>query len=396
MVGPRSIHPGPRNPPIPVRGTDINESIRLGRIAGIPVGLNWSLILIAGLISWNLATVLLPDAVDGYSDGAYWLVSLVAAVAFFASILAHELSHAIVAQRRGIEVSGITLWLLGGVAKLGSAPKKAGDEFRIAAAGPAMSLVVGAVSFGLAFGLDALGASPLLVAALGWLALINGVLAVFNLIPAAPLDGGRILSAALWHRHGDRSRALRSAASAGRFFGTLLMVGGVAQIVFDAGFGWWTIAIGWFLRSAATAEARGADMAGLVESVSVGDTMSPFADSLEDWMTVDEALAAHPGEGSQSLAVYDFNRHFLGFVTTREMRRIPPPERPDTRVRDLARPLDSLLQVTSRRPLVTVISELRQRDERHALVVDAGTISGLLTWSDIDAALRGETARVRP
>src|SRR5262249_17692453 len=218
------------------------------------VGLDWSLLLIAGLLTLSLAGDQFPSEFPGEPTAAYWIVGLVAAGLFFASVLSHELAHSLVARRHGVEVDGITLWMLGGVAKLGGESPTAGAELRIASAGPATSVGLAAL-FGVgAFTASALGAPGLPRAALAWLALINGILAIFNLIPAAPLDGGRILSSLLWFHHGNRYRAAATAAQVGVVFGWLLVgLGGVGWLA-GLGFGTlWTALIGWFLISAARA-----------------------------------------------------------------------------------------------------------------------------------------------
>lgn len=175
----------------------MNESLHFGRIAGIRIGANWSLLLIFFLIAWSLAAVLLPAAAPGFTGGGYWFFALLTATAFYASLLAHELSHAFVARHHGVSVKGIVLWLFGGVAQLEGDTPDARAELQVAAAGPAMSLGIAAVAAVLAWFLDLIGASPLMVAAVSWLAGINALLAAFNLLPAFPLDGGRILRAYL-------------------------------------------------------------------------------------------------------------------------------------------------------------------------------------------------------
>src|SRR5256886_5383387 len=227
------------------------SSIRLGRIFGIPVGLDFSLLLIAGLLTLSLGADRSRADSPVEPTAAYGVVGLAAAVLFFASVLAHEIAHSLVARRHGVQVDGITLWMLGGVAKLGGESPTAGAELRIAAAGPATSVGL-AVAFGVgALALSALGAPGLLGSALAWLALINGILALFNLIPAAPLGGRRILSALLWFRHGNRYRAAPTAAQVGVVFGWLLVgVGGVGWFA-GLGFGGvWAGLLGLVLRRA--------------------------------------------------------------------------------------------------------------------------------------------------
>jgi Zn-dependent protease len=193
----------------------MRASISLGRIAGIRVGINASVFLIVAILVAGLATGQLPNAFPGRSIVAYVIAAIIAAVLFLASLLAHELAHSLVARRNGIEVESIVLWLLGGVAQLKGEAKTPGADFRIAIVGPLTSFAL-AVIFGLAAGgVSWLGTAGLPFGVLAYLAATNGMLAVFNLIPAAPLDGGRVLRAALWRWRGNRQAAAVSAARAG-------------------------------------------------------------------------------------------------------------------------------------------------------------------------------------
>lgn len=174
------------------------SGVRLGRVFDIEISADLGVVMFAGLLTWILASSILPASVAGLPAGAYWSVAALGTLLFLGSLLAHELGHAVVARRNDIEVLGITLWLFGGVAQLRSDARTAGAELRIALAGPAMSLVVGALSLAAAVGLRSVGVPEIYVVALGWLGLVNVVLAVFNLLPGAPLDGGRVLAALIW------------------------------------------------------------------------------------------------------------------------------------------------------------------------------------------------------
>jgi len=237
----------------------MKDTIQFGRVTGIPVGAHWSVLLIGGLMTLTLGSSVLPTLVPGHATITYFGAALIGATAFGVSILAHELGHAVTARRNGVDTEGITLWLLGGVARLSREPDSPGSAFRIAVAGPLVSLAVAAVTAALSWAAYTTGATLVLVAVLGWLAVINTMLALFNLIPATPLDGGRILAAALWYRSGDALGAAITAAKAGRAFGTLLVGYGVYQLFTGAGTGLWTMALGFFILSAARAERRQAE-----------------------------------------------------------------------------------------------------------------------------------------
>src|SRR5258706_226891 len=230
----------------------MNENLSLGRIFGIHVGLNWSLLVVAALIAWSLATSLLPTASPGQTSGAYWTAGVISAFVFLASLLAHELAHSVVATRRGVKVEGITLWLFGGVSRFSSETASPGAQALITFVGPLTSLVLGAVFYLAAVAVGG-GAHPgLFSATLSWLGYINISLGVFNLVPAFPLDGGRLLQSLIWLRTGDRLRATRIAARIGMGFAYLLIAYGLATFIFAGSLvgGVWSVFLGWFLLSA--------------------------------------------------------------------------------------------------------------------------------------------------
>src|SRR5256884_4768810 len=212
----------------------MNENLSLGRIAGIHVGLNWSLLVVAGLIAWSLATGLLPAASPGQTSGAYWTAGIVSAFVYLACLLAHELAHSVVAMRRGVRVEGITLWLFGGVSRFSSESSSPGAQALITFVGPLTSLLLGVVFFLVSVAVGGGASAGLVPATLAWLGYINILLGGFNLLPAFPLDGGRILQSLVWLRTGDRLRATNIAASIGMAFALLLIAYGLVTF-FAAG-----------------------------------------------------------------------------------------------------------------------------------------------------------------
>ncbi|MEU9384507.1 site-2 protease family protein, partial [Streptomyces sp. NPDC048279] len=273
----------------------MDETLPLGRIAGVRVSLHWSVLVIVALVTVTLAHGRFPAAHPGHSAVAYWSLAVLAAVVFLLSLLVHELAHAVVARRNGVRVEGITLWMLGGVARLRSEASSPAAELRIAGVGPLTSLLAGAVFTGAAVGLDALHASGLVVEAVAWLAAINVLLAVFNALPAAPLDGGRLLRVYLWHRTGDRLRATRGASAAGRALGWFMVLSGFAYVLFAGDLaGLWPALIGWFLIAAATAEARQAQLRGVLDGVPVSRVMTPDPVTVPATATLADFLAQGP------------------------------------------------------------------------------------------------------
>ena len=320
----------------------MRASISLGRIAGIRVGINASVFLIIAILVAGLATGQSP-AVEFPGRGivAYVIAAIIAAVLFLASLLAHELAHSLVARRNGIEVESIVLWLLGGVAQLRGEPKTPGADFRIAdLVGPLTSLAL-AIVFGLAaggFGIRG-GATGLPFGVLAYLAATNAMLAVFNLIPAAPLDGGRVLRAALWRWRGNRQTAAVSAARAGRFVGFAMIALGVLQVVTGNGLGGvWLALIGWFVVSAATAEEQQARLGGQLAGNAVGQVMTPTPTVLDGNLTVDDFVAPGSADPSGSRHIPSSIRdgRLTGLVTLNRVRAVPPGAVPATRLQEIA------------------------------------------------------------
>src|SRR6266508_3936975 len=228
----------------------MGQGIRIGRIFGIQIALHPSWFVIFLIVTYTMAAGELPRTFKTWDEGLYWVVGALISLLFFASVLAHELSHSLLARRFGIRVRDITLFIFGGVSTLEGEARRPRDEALIAAAGPLTSIAIGA----LLLGLDAATGQEQLVAIFGWLGFINITLGLFNLIPGFPMDGGRILRAILWKVRGDRNAATRNAAGVGRAFGYLLIALGVLLILQNETFnGIWLALIGWFLSNAAEA-----------------------------------------------------------------------------------------------------------------------------------------------
>jgi Zn-dependent protease/CBS domain-containing protein len=375
----------------------MGTTFRLGRIRGVAVDVSWTVLVIVGLVTWSLASQTLPEAAPGQATGVYWSVAGCGALALMASILAHEVSHAVVANRNGVPVEGITLWMFGGLARLGRQARDASVELRIALAGPAMSVAIGGSCLLLAALGGALGGPELLTTSVAWLGAINLVLAVFNLLPGAPLDGGRVLTAILWRRSGDGARARRQAAHAGQVVGQLLIALGVLELAFGAGIGGvWLAVIGWFLTSGAHAEAAQLDLIAALEGVHVGDVMTTEVRTVDRNRTVadfvrHEAMTTR----ASSLPVVDNLGNLHGLVTLRRLREVPRAAWGTTTLGAVAVPADELAVASADEPLVEALGRAGAGDGR-ILVVDGRQLVGIVTPSDVTAALeRGALTRSR-
>jgi Zn-dependent protease/CBS domain-containing protein len=369
----------------------MRASIPLGRIAGIKVGINASVFLIVAVLVGGLATGQLPAAYPGRSIVAYVIAAIIAALLFLASLLAHELAHSLVARRNGIEVESIVLWLLGGVAQLRGEAKTPGADFRIAIVGPLTSLVL-AIVFGLAAGgLVALGGSGLALGVLTYLAATNAVLAVFNLIPAAPLDGGRVLRAALWQFRGDRHAAAVNAARAGRIVGFAMIALGVLQVVTGRGLGGiWLALIGWFVVSAATAEEQQARLSGRLAGVKVGQIMAAQPTVLDGNLTVADFIAQVALTHQYSTyPLVDAYRRLTGLVTLNRVRAVPPELRATTRLHEIACAPSEVPTARPEEPLVELLERMHGCADGRAVVVDdADRVVGVVSASDVTRSLQ--------
>jgi Zn-dependent protease len=369
----------------------LSGNISLGRIGGVEVRINWSWLVIFALIVWTLADGVFPSTNPGLSGNTHLAMAIVAALLFVVSILLHELGHAWEARREGLEVDGITLWLFGGVSQFKGGFPSAGAEFRIAIAGPLVSLVLGVV-----FVLIAIAGLPSAVDGVAaWLGYINLALLVFNLIPALPLDGGRVLRAALWQSKGDLAWATRVGTDIGRVFGYLFIGLGLAMFIFQGSFsGAWLAFIGWFLLQAATAEARYIATEAALHGLRVRDLM------VRDPVTVDGDLTV--GQFMDEVArsrrfttypVVDRERP-IGLLAFGSVAALPRSEWDSRRVREAMLPLDRVPQLTEDETAIDALTALSSPASNRGLVVENGHLAGLLSITDLTRAL--ELRRSRP
>jgi Zn-dependent protease/CBS domain-containing protein len=368
----------------------MDGSVRVGTVAGIPVAANWSLLVAFWLIAWGLATGGLPSAHPGYLDNAYWAAGIAAALVFYIALLAHELSHAIAARRRSIEVDGITLWLFGGVTRMTGEPRTPKDAFRIAAAGPVASMAAAAAFSGMSFVLDRAGAPALLNGTAAWLARMNFLLAAFNLVPAVPLDGGRMLQSLLWWRRGDPLSAAVSAAGAGRVAGYALIALGLLQFSAGTGMGGlWLVFLGWFLMVAARSEQLAAEAHLHLEGVRVADVMTRDVVVAPGWVTVQAFLEdygfRHP---FSSFPLVRFDGGLAGLVTLNRLKEVPADQRRAVRVLDVATDMQDVPATRSDAPLLGIVGELSRSPDGRALVFDDGRLVGIVSPRDVASALQ--------
>lgn len=372
----------------------MRATFTLGRIAGVRIGVHWSVLVIFCLIAFGLARDRFPAAHPGHSVAAYWVAGLATATVFLLSLLAHELAHAVVARHHGVQVDDIVLWLLGGAARLKSEASRPGVELRIAGVGPLVSLVLGGLFTLAAWLLGRASAPVLLVDAVAWLAGINILLAVFNAIPAAPLDGGRLLRAFLWWRTGDRLRATAGATAAGRVFGWLLVVLGLVLFLRNRAIGGlWLAMIGWFLAAAATTEGRQAQLRDTLAGVPVRRAMTPYPVTAAAGLTVADFLTGVSHRYRHAaFPVADEGAVPIGLLVLRQARQVPEARQRVTRVDEVMLPLSEVTVVGPDDPLADLLPRMEPGAEHRVLVVEDGSLLGIVSPSDINRTVRGMTA----
>jgi Zn-dependent protease/CBS domain-containing protein len=382
-----------------------SRGVRAGTVAGIEVRLDWSLIVIFWLILVNLATGTFASHHPDWSPGLRWGTGAVAAVLFLLSILAHELAHALVGRAQGVEIAGITLFMFGGVARTKTEPRSAWRELLMTVVGPLTSLLIGVAAWLLgnhlapsAPDVDVTepfrrsGALGPLGTLLLWLGPVNIVLGVFNLVPAFPLDGGRVLRAALWAATGDLRKATRWAAGLGRVFAMAFVLAGIGMVLglrvpfLGSGLlpGLWIAFIGWFLQRASAASYARVMVEDLLQHARVADLMQR-----ESLLTVPPDLPVDAfvqerliDADQQSFPVAEGER-FLGMITRAEVRRLPREDWGETKVRDIMTGSSALALTAPDEEATAAVEKLAARGVEQLPVVEGERLVGLLRRRDL-------------
>jgi Zn-dependent protease len=370
--------------------------IRIARIAGIKITADWSVLVIGALLAYGVAEGAVPVSVPGTPAWLAWVVGAISAALLIVSLTAHELAHALLARRRGVAVEGIKLWLFGGVAQMGGDWLTARTEMLVAAVGPAVTGALAALFVGASWLLVQAGAPPLVILVAEWLAAVNILLLVFNLIPAFPLDGGRILRGFIWSRTKNRMTATVAAARAGRFFAVLLIGLGVLDLFFlDPVGGLWLMLIGWFLDSAARGEANGEQARHALEGVLVGDVMSKNPVIVPSWITVELLVDQYVmGHQFTSFPTHSIDGRIDGLVTMRGIKQVPPQQRGNRRAIDIAIPVDRVPTARQDEQLTDLLKRVGPASDGRAMVYDGGTLVGVVSPSDVARLFHGGPGRL--
>lgn len=368
----------------------MNPTLTLGRVAGIRIGINWSWLIVFALIVWTLGASVFPAQDPRLSSGTYAAMAIVAAFLFFSSLLLHELGHALQARREGVEIEGITLWLFGGVASFKGMFPSAAAELRIALAGPVVSAALGGIFVGIAAAVH----RPLAVDGVAaWLGYINLLLLAFNMLPALPLDGGRVLRALLWRRKGDFAGATRIAAAVARGFAYAMIGLGLLALVFGGSWsGAWLAFLGWFLLQASGLEARSVMLRDALGGLRVRDLMvrSPVVVSADSTLAefMDEVAFRHRFTTYPVLE----GRRVIGLLPFASVVRVPRSAWEQTYVRDCILPHAGVPVVRQDEDLLEALDQINAGGINRALVMDDGTLEGLLSITDVVRLVSWKTA----
>jgi Zn-dependent protease/CBS domain-containing protein len=359
----------------------MKHTIPLGRVFGIPVDVDYSWFLIFGLLTWMLAVGYFPQRFPQWTTGTYWILGAVSAVLLFVCVLLHELGHSLVAMHYEISVGRITLFIFGGVSMITAEPPSAGAEFWIAIAGPLVSFALAAICWEVHFLFP--GGTPAW-ALLQYLALLNGILGLFNLVPGFPLDGGRVMRAIVWGATKSFQRATSIAANTGRFIGFAMIFFGLWLLLNGDVFnGIWLAFIGWFLESAAASQIQQTMVKGLLVGHKVSEVMNRDFHEAPGETTLADLVERHVFTSGRRSFLIGRNGHPTGLLTLSSIRHIPRPDWTTTTAEQAMIPMDRVITIPASAELWTALEKMGRNGFNQIPVVDDGVVVGLLSREDI-------------
>lgn len=374
------------------------SGLRIGRVADVEIFAHWSVLVIFTLILFSLGASVFPNWHPEWPPLLTWAIALAASLCFFASILTHELSHAVVAHTQDIPIHRITLFLFGGLAHMESEPKSPKAEFLVAIAGPLASIAIGVLSITLGVWLAELGGAldavqdpEAMFRAIGpiptlllWLGPINLALAVFNLVPGFPLDGGRVLRAALWAATGDPVKASRWAAKAGQAVAWGLILLGVMSALRGAFLqGLWMVLIGSFLNNAARSSYQHVLMEKAMGLLTVERAMRQRVEWVQAQTTVDELVSKHLFESDQRAFPVVSHDRLIGVVSFSDVRQVPHSRWHKTSVSEIMTPLKMLVTLPKHASAAKALELLAAHNINQIVVVEKERVVGLVQHSDL-------------
>jgi Zn-dependent protease/CBS domain-containing protein len=367
----------------------MTRAFRIGRIFGISIEVDYTWFIIFSIVVVGLASGWFAKYLPDISPALRWLVAGLTTILFFASVLLHELSHSIVAIRSGLKVSGITLFLFGGVSKLTDEPRSAGVELRMALAGPLTSLVLAAVFLLASIVMRPLPGGEIFATVFRWLGFVNGMLAAFNLLPGFPLDGGRVLRAGLWKWMENLAEATRIAATFGQTMGFLMIIGGIFMFFTGGGFsGLWLAFIGWFLMQAAQQSYQQLMLQQALAGISVGTVMTSEVETVPPDITLDQVVHEYiMGRNHPAFPVRDGER-VVGLLCLNDIRAVPRENWSQVTVRQTAPPLSEHNTIAASADAWEALIRMSTENCGRLLVVEDGNVKGIISRTDLMRLIR--------
>jgi len=362
----------------------MDKGIKLFKVFGIQISLNYSWFIIFGLIVWSLAQGYFPQMRPDLPLMTYWFMGLITALLLFISVLLHELSHSYVALASGIGIQGITLFIFGGLARISREPSDARTEFKIAIAGPATSLALALIFWLSSRGVDFLLPGSVISSIFYYLFLINGILVVFNLIPGFPLDGGRLLRAYIWNRTGNLKKATRIASRVGKGFALLLIFVGFVNIITGRLLdGIWFAFIGMFLQQAANESYRSVVLQQALEGVKVRDLMTRDVITVGEGVSIKELVDQYFFRYRHASFLVVSGEELRGIITLREVKKLPREEWAFRQVKDIMEHISSETVLHPDEGAVDALRKMTTDKKGRLPVVEDGRLKGILARGDI-------------
>jgi Zn-dependent protease/predicted transcriptional regulator len=360
----------------------VRTSWRIGSLFGIDIRIDSSWIIIFTFVSWALASFYFPNRFTGWPQWQYWVIGVVTSLLFFASVLGHELTHSLVAMRQGEEVRSITLFILGGVAELKGEPESPYKEFSMAFVGPLSSMVI--ALFFWTMSLAVRDFSQPIWALTRYLAFINLIVGIFNLIPGFPMDGGRVLRAIIWRVTGNLRKATRIASSTGQAIAFLFIVFGIFLIFSRALFnGLWMVFIGWFIHTAATRGYKQVVMKDMLKDIRAKDLMNREFEAVSPDLSLQDLIEEHILRKRQRAFLVFEKGHLDGIICLDDVKTVPKESWASTRVGEIMTPKEKLETALPEDDGGSVLAKLTGRNVNQVPVVKAGKVEGILCRSDV-------------
>ncbi|MCS7115899.1 MAG: CBS domain-containing protein [Nitrososphaerota archaeon] len=365
-------------------------SLRIGKLLGVPVKLHFTLVLAVLLIVWTLAVGYLPSEYPGLSVMTYYLIGVISAFILFTSVLLHELAHSYVAKKNGLPVRRIVLFIFGGVAEIEEEPKEARVEFKMALAGPLTSFAIGLILWILHYPLSVFGVVA--IASLRYGAYINLLLGAFNLLPAFPLDGGRILRAMIWYRKKDLLQATKIATKFGVFFSYIFIFSGFLFIIGGSFIGGlWFILIGWFLRNGAEASYRQTIVSEALADVLIKDIMTRDVHTVDPDLPIKDIIETHFMKYKHGGFPVVKDSKLIGLITLEDIKKVPREKWQETRVSDVMTHCEKLKCASPNETAADALIKMSKFNIGRLPVQEDGRLVGIITRSDIMYAIRIKT-----